>query len=418
MLSKSKKTIVASMIGNGLEWFDFALYGFVAVILSKLYFPSDGDSHVAMLKTYGVFAAGFVMRPLGAVIFGYIGDKYGRKVSLASSILLMALPTALIGILPTYADIGIWAPICLTIIRLLQGLALGGEFSGSIVYLVEHSKPEDKNLAGSHSITSTLAGMLLGLGVCTALTFALTAEQFETWGWRVPFILGFFVGLVGIYIRSQLDESPDFEAARKEAALSKTPVRELLLSKNFFTLLKAVGIFIGLTVPFYIFTIYLNGFLEKNVGYTKQQAMICNSIAMFVMLCICPLAAKLADKYGRKNVMMISIVTMIITVYPAFYFINSGDFAKAVIAESLFGGIYAFYLANVPAQLVSMFSVRLRYTGVGLACNLGAAIFGGTTPIMLTILLNKTGNNIMVATYLFFFASLAAIVLAFTKKTS
>ncbi len=183
-----RKVVISGMIGNGLEWYDYALYGHMAAIISKLFFPSD-DPFTSLIATFGVFAAGFAMRPIGAILFGYVGDRYGRKTSLAFSILLMAIPTAAIGLLPTYAQIGIWAPILLTVIRLLQGLSLGGEFSGSITFMVEHAPPDKRGIIGSAAVVSLVAGMLLGSLMATIFAKALSPEDFESWGWRVPFLL-------------------------------------------------------------------------------------------------------------------------------------------------------------------------------------------------------------------------------------
>lgn len=401
--SKSKpkslrKVAIAGMIGNGLEWYDYALYGNFAPIISQLFFPSE-NKFISLLVTYGVFAAGFIMRPLGAIIFGYIGDKYGRKVSLAISILLMAIPTSFIGLLPTYAQIGILAPILLTVIRLLQGIALGGEFSGSITYIVEHSSPRNRNFAGSLSVVSLIAGMLLGSAVAALFANLMDKPSLESWGWRIPFILGFFIGIIGLYIRSFLSESPEYENAKEFNQLSTRPIRELF-SKNFSGIAVACGLYIAVTAPFYMLSVFLNTFLSKFAGFTLSQALTINTIGMLVMFALVPVSAKLSDRYGNKSVMLISVIVLGIITLPFFWMLTQHVFELAIIGEIFFAAVLAFYIAPIPTALVDIFPTKVRYTGMAVACNLCAACFGGTTPYIATKLLQETGNNLSLAYYI------------------
>ena len=222
-----RRVVIAGMIGNGLEWYDFALYGYFAPTLGKLFFPG-GDPYVQLISTYGIFAAGFLMRPVGGLLFGTLGDKYGRKFALTLSLLMMAIPTACIGVLPTYASIGIWAPMLLACVRMIQGLALAGQFTGSITFIVEHAPADKRGAAGGTTILSLCAGMLLGSGSATFMAEILPQAAFESWGWRVPFLLGIVIAFVGFYIRHHTEESPHYEKAKDEGALSQTPVRETL----------------------------------------------------------------------------------------------------------------------------------------------------------------------------------------------
>ena len=218
-----RKVVISGMIGNALEWYDYALYAQFAYIIGVKFFP---QTEFVEILTFAVFAAGFVVRPLGGIIFGQIGDRFGRRIALVLGIMLMAIPTAGIGLLPSYESIGITAPIILVIIRLLQGFSLGGEFSGCIAYIVEHSPADKRGLAGSAAFVSMCLGMLLGLIVAQGFTYFLSEENLLSWGWRIPFIVGLFIGLVGLYIRSHLAESPLYKAAKAQGALSRTPLRE------------------------------------------------------------------------------------------------------------------------------------------------------------------------------------------------
>jgi MHS family proline/betaine transporter-like MFS transporter len=386
-----KKVIISGMLGNGLEWYDFALYGHMAFIISKLFFP-DFDPMVALIATYGTFAAGFIARPFGAVLFGWIGDKYGRRIALAIAILMMAIPTGLIGLLPTYAEWGVIAPICLILIRILQGLSMGGEFSGAITYMVEHSPPNKRALSGSAAMFSLVLGFLLGSVVTTTFSSVLSPEDFESWGWRIPFLFGIVVGVVGFYIRSHCEESPAFEEAKAEGTLSKTPVRDAFTKypKNMF---QAFTIYLFVTIPFYMVSIYFITYTTKQLEQPYEDALLINTFAMMSMLITMPIAAIISDRIGRKKVLVTAIILMLIAIYPAFQLMHDHDsFYHILGAQVMMGLIIGIYLAPVPALLVESFPTSIRYTGMSLAYNL-CAIVGGLTPMLSTWLISSTGNN-------------------------
>jgi MHS family proline/betaine transporter-like MFS transporter len=259
-----KKVIASGMIGNGLEWYDYALYGQMAALLGTLFFPA-GDAGVQLLATYGVFAAGFVVRPLGAILFGWIGDKYGRKSAMVLAVLMMAIPTGCIGLLPTYSQVGMLAPVLLTIIRLLQGLSLGGEFAGSITYIVEHAPARRRAWAGSASLVSLILGFLLGSLVVNFMLGWLGKEAFEAWGWRIPFLGGIVIGLVGFYIRRFCRESPIYEAAKHDNKISKTPLKTAL-AQHPAEMAQGFALYLTVTMPFYLASVYFISFTEKHLG--------------------------------------------------------------------------------------------------------------------------------------------------------
>ena len=410
-----KKVIISGMIGNGLEWYDFALYGIFAATIGHLFFPSDNEA-VSLMAAYGTFAAGFIMRPVGAVLFGYIGDKWGRKTSLAFSILLMAIPTACIGLLPTYDQIGIWAPIGLTIIRLLQGLSLGGEFSGSITFLVEHAPPKKRGLIGSATIFSLAAGILLGSIVATICANVLTPEELESWGWRVPFLIGIVIGLVGFYIRHYTDESPEFESAKKQGKMSKTPVRDVF-KHNKKQLFVAIAVYLTVTVPFYAVSVFAIGFLRKFMGFSMQDALFMNSIVMFVMMLVVPISAYLSDRIGRKPILVSVTIAMILLIYPIFWLLSTpgGGMINALTAQILFALLVGLYAGPIPAFLVDLFPTRVRYTGIGLSYNISAALFGGTMPMVATMLVNQTGFNTAPAFYIILCGLISLFALKYYK---
>lgn len=392
-----RKVVVSGMIGNGLEWYDYALYGQMALVISRLFFP-HGDPAVQLLATYGIFAAGFIVRPLGAVLFGWIGDTYGRKRAMVLAVLMMAIPTGCIGLLPTYAEIGILAPIALVIIRLLQGLSLGGEFSGSITYIVEHAPQHKRGLAGAASLVSLILGFLLGSLVGGLTANIVGQEAFEAWGWRIPFLLGVVIGLVGFYIRHHCDESPTYEKAKSEGVLSKTPVRDALKSHPK-AMFQGFAMYLTVTMPFYLTTVYFIGFSNQQLGLTMAQALNLNIINMLVLLAAMPFSAWLSDSVGRKRIMMIAAAVMLLSVYPLFSLFAGADIVTVALVQATFALMLGMYIGPVAAVLVELFPTSVRFTGMALAYNMSAAIFGGTAPMVCTWLISTTGNPTSIAFY-------------------
>lgn len=412
-----KKVVVSGMIGNGLEWYDYALYGQMAWLLSKLFFP-EGDATVALLATYGVFAAGFVVRPLGAILFGWIGDAFGRKRAMVIAVLMMAIPTGCIGLLPTYAEIGIWAPVLLTIIRLLQGLSLGGEFSGSITYIVEHAPAGKRGVAGSASLISLNLGFLLGLLVNSLCIGWFGQEAFEAWAWRVPFLLGIAIGFIGFYIRTHCSESPAYEQAREEGSLSKTPVRQAF-AKHPWELAQGFCIYMTVTMPFYLTAIYFISFSHRQLALPMNEAITLNVINMLLMMaCYFP-AAWLSDKIGRRTVMMGAALIMMATVYPLFSQFAPGEAMLSIgLVQALFTLVLGFYLGPVAALLVELFPTSVRYTGMAIAYNLAAALFGGTAPMVCEWLIAKTASTASIAYYVMACNAVSLAALYFFKDRS
>lgn len=392
-----KKVVISGMLGNGLEWYDYALYGYMAPILGRLFFPSDNET-VQLLATFGVFAVGFLFRPLGAILFGYIGDKYGRKAALVTAILMMAIPTGCIGLLPTYEQIGILAPILLTLIRVFQGMSLGGEFSGSIAYIVEHAPDDKRGIAGSASVVSLMLGFLMGSFVSLGFASSMSVESFESWGWRVPFILGIVIGFIGFYIRSHCGESPVYEEAREADALSATPVREVF-KHHLKPMLSAFAFYLTVTMPFYLTSIYLMTFTEKFLGYTHTQALTINTFTMLAMIVTTVIGAILSDRLGRRKVLMRAAFGVMIAVIPAFLLMQQGNLWLTALAQIGFGLVLGFYLGPIPAVLVELFPTSVRFTGMALAYNAAAALFGGTAPMVCVWLLAQTGTPLSIAAY-------------------
>lgn len=407
-----RKVVISGMVGNALEWYDYALYAQFAYIIGLKFFPK---TEFVEILTFALFAAGFLIRPIGGILFGQIGDRFGRRTALVIGILMMAIPTAGIGILPSYESIGIAAPIILAIIRLIQGFSLGGEFSGCIAYIVEHSPDDKRGLAGSAAFVSMCVGMLLGVGVANLFSYSLSPEDLLSWGWRIPFILGLVIGLVGLYIRSHLAESPLYKAAKEAGYLSRTPLRETFV-KHWRQLLLAIGIYINVTAPFYTTTVFMEHIINK-LGYSKEQGSMVCAIILITMTIIFPISAYISDKIGRKPVIIAGSVLLIIGIYPIFVALSSMNYNYAIISQIIFAAIIGIYMGPVPTLLVELFPTRVRFTAVAISYNLSAAIFGGTIPMIGAAFYKSTGSNLTLAYYLTGLAIFCLCIIFFYKET-
>jgi MFS transporter, MHS family, proline/betaine transporter len=408
-----KKIILSGMIGNGLEWYDYAVYSFFVTTFSRLFFPAGNES-AHILATFGIYAVGFVARPFGAVLFGRMGDRLGRRAALVASIFLMAIPTGCIGLLPTYAQVGIVAPLLLTLMRLLQGLSLGGEFSGSMTYLIEHSPAGKRGLIGSTVVSSLIIGFIFGLLMALGIKWATTDVQFETWGWRIPFLLGVPIALIGFYIRHHCDESPTYIAAKRDGTLSKSPLHDTMVFERW-RILQAVCIYISVTMPFYLITTYFATFTEHTLGRAKEEALSINLINMLILLVLSTYSAWLSDRFGRRRVMATTAVAYLLLSYPLMVLMQRPDFYSILVAQALMATMISFYIGPVPALLVEMFPTRIRSTAMALAYNISAALFGGTSPMVNEWLIKTTGTNLAISWYLMLCAGISIVALFFYR---
>lgn len=407
-----RKVLVAGMVGNALEWYDYALFAQFAPILGMHFFP---DSEIREILTFAVFAAGFIVRPLGGVVFGNIGDRFGRRIALMLGIITMAIPTAAIGLLPSYAAIGIAAPILLTITRLLQGFSLGGEFSGCITYIVEHAPMNRRGLAGSAPFISMCIGMLLGSLTAWTLSYFMAHDVLVDWGWRIPFIAGFFIGLIGLYIRSKLAESPLYQEAKAHKVISDNPFKETV-TKHWRQLFVGMGIYLTVTAPFYTLTVFVESFMQK-LGYSAGNSSMMSTVILISLTCALPISAIVSDNIGRKPVMVVTAVCIVLCAYPCFYILGGMDIVLSTIAMSVFALILGAYMGPIPTVLVELFPTKIRLTGVALSYNISAALFGGTAPMIGMMFVQFTGDKFAIAYYLSVMAVISLFTLKFFKET-
>lgn len=410
-----KKLIIPGVIGNILEWYDFSLYGYFAPIIAKLFFPMN-NKLTSLLATFGVFAIGFLMRPLGAVVFGHFGDRLGRKKTLAMAVILMAVPTTLIGLLPTHAQIGVTAGILLTLCRLLQGLAVGGEFSGSIVYIIEQASPNRRGVYGSWAMFSAFTGLLLGSAVAALMGSILSSDALHVWGWRIPFIIGIVLGGVGLYLRLRMPETPYFLELQKKGQTVNHPFVQAF-HKAPMSMLKALGIVFLPAMSFYLLFVYLSSYMTEFLKLPLETALLINTISMVVIIAVIPLVGLLSDNIGRKPVLLIGAIAFIIFSHPLFLLLNNATFASVLTAQICFAALVAFAYAAVPATLVELFKTNVRYTALSLPYNLANAIFGGTAPLVATYLIAKTKNPLAPSFYLIFAGIIMFLVVLMTKES-
>ncbi|UVT17652.1 MAG: MFS transporter [Nitrospira sp.] len=409
-----RKTVLAGAVGNVLEWYDFALFGYFAPVLSLLFFPSS-DPSLSLIATFSVFAVGFLARPLGALLFGYWGDTRGRREALAWSILLMALPTCLVGMLPTYAQIGLAAPLALTALRFLQGLSVGGEFTGSVTFLVEHAAPAERGYIGSWAGFSAQIGALLGSGIGTVAAASLTAEALQEWGWRIPFLSGSLIALVGWYLRRRIPESPAFERLQQTGSVSSSPVRELLLSHRA-PLLQVIGLVLLHGVAFYMFYVFLPTYLTRVTDLPMGTTLTINTLCMALLAILIPVMGKLSDRVGHRWILAGGAAGLALGTVPFFLWLSSGQIALIVAAQTLITVFVAAYMGPFFAIVATLFPVSRRYTGLSLSYNMAAALFGGTAPLLATILIERSGNILAPGWYVSLCAILSLIVLSTIRE--
>jgi len=403
-------------VGNVLEWYDFALYGYFAPVIAALFFPRENEL-ASLISTFGVFAVGFFARPVGAVLFGHLGDTVGRKSALIWSVILMAVPTCLVGLLPTHAEIGVAAPALLIVLRLLQGLSVGGEFTGSMTFVIEHARPEERGYAGSWSEFSAQIGILLGSGVGALLTSTLSHDALYAWGWRIPFVLGILVGAVGFYLRTGIEESPEFERIKGAGVVSRFPLREVLTHRRA-ELVRAIGIIWLYAVSFYLAFVYLITYLSTVLRVPLGSAMISNTIGLAAFTCLVPVMGALSDRVGRKLPMVAGAIGLALLAYPLFVLLGLQTLAYILAAQLLFALLVAAYVGPMCALVVELFPPDGRYTGISLAYNVALALFGGTAPLVATYLIERTESIIAPSFYLTACAVISLTVLLVTVRSS
>lgn len=393
-----RKAVVAASFGNVVEWFDFSVYGYFAAIISYNFFVGESDI-VALLATFAAFAVGFFMRPVGAVVMGNYGDKVGRRKALAVTILMMAISTFLIALLPTYEQIGILAPILLVIARLAQGFSAGGEWGGSSSFMVEHADETSKGFWGSWQQVSTSGGLFLGSLAGLILTSTMSEEFLYTWGWRLPFLVGGLLGLFGLYLRSNVEESPEFEKNKQKGSVESSPLKEVITTYRK-ELLLGFGFTVFWTVSYYGLLTFIPAYLTEVIGLTGNTAFALNTLSMVVLIVCIPIFGSLSDRIGRKPLLLTSTISGVVLTYPLYSMVASENFALTLIGLIVFAIIIALFSGPGVAAITEIFPSHVRYSGLSIGYNFATAAFGGTAPFISTFLINATGSSISPAFYI------------------
>ena len=411
-----RRAIVGASVGNTVEWFDFAVYGYLAVTLGAVFFPSE-DPTISLLSSFAVFGVAFVMRPLGGLFFGPLGDRIGRQRTLATVIILMSISTFVIALLPGYATIGIWAPILLVLARLLQGFSAGGEFGGASTFIAEYSPDSRRGFLVSWLEFSTLIGFILGSTSVLVLSSVLSEEALTSWGWRIPFLIAGPLGLIGLYIRLRLDDTPEFRALESAGEVSQSPFKETV-TQNWKPILQVAGLVIIQNAGFYIVLTYMQTYITEQLGFSTTSASLSTVLTLLVGMALIPPLGALSDRIGRKPVLMASCVGFVVLTYPLFLLLNAGNLAGAIAAHVALGALLAVYLSTTIAALTELFPTRVRYGGFSIGYNVSVAIFGGAAPFLATYLISVTGNPLSPAFYLIAAAIATAVTLLTIKETA
>ena len=415
-----RRVLVASLVGSTIEWFDYFLYGTVAaLVFNQLFFVTD-DPAFGTLYAFAAFALAFLIRPFGGIIFSHIGDKIGRKRTLVLTLSLMGLATFLMGVLPTYQTIGIWAPVLLILLRLVQGLGLGGEWGGALLLAVEYAPKEKRGLFGSIPQMGVTLGMLMGTLALSVMTL-LPDDAFLSWGWRVPFILSALLVVFGLWIRKGIDETPSFKKIQQKGDVPKLPIADTL-RYHWREVLIAIGAKVVETAPFYIFGTFIVSYATQHLDFSETNALNAVTIGTIVTTILMPIMGAFSDKVGRKPLYVGGTILMILYAFPYFWLLHQGSVAMLILATVIgLGIIWAPITAVLGTMFSEIFSARVRYTGISLGYQIGAAVAGGTAPLIATALLIRFNNSyIPVALYIIFTAviSLIAVITVKDKRAA
>lgn len=398
---KSRRALVAGSVGNFIEWYEFGVYGYFATVIAAHFFtPEGGSSAEALVKTYASFALAFFFRPVGAALFGRVGDRIGRRPTLILVVGLMTGATTLIGVLPTYATAGALAPWLLTLLRVVQGLSAGGEFGGAVSLMTEFAPPGKRGLYGSWQSFTVALGLLGGAGVAAVLATALSAQALEEWGWRLPFLLTLPLGLVALWLRLRLEETPSFRRVR-EPAPSPAAAPRARRGEVAKAIALGAGRLMGWSAAGYTFLVVLPSYLQATLDATFQQALVATVLANAgFALSILP-AGLLSDRIGRRTVMLSGAVLVAVLAFPLMNLLQDPQASPAVRGAALAGAgaVVGLMAGPGPAMLAEMFPTRVRCTGLGLSYSLSNAVFSGCAGLVITELIARTGNADIPAYY-------------------
>ena len=428
--SSVKRATAASAIGNATEWFDYGVYAVATAYIAQHFFE---PFKYPLLLTLATFAISFLIRPLGGLFWGPIGDRLGRKAILALTILMMSAATFLIGMLPTYEVIGIWAPILLILLRLIQGFSTGGEYSGAATFMAEYAPDKRRGFFGSFLEFGTLSGYATGSAIMLLLETMLTTEQMSSWGWRLPFLLALPLGLIGFYLRSRLEDTPIFQELQEDQDHANTarssaqhdqdaPALETLsliqLAKKYWQPLVVMGGMVtALNIINYTLLTYMPTYFEQQLGLNAKAALIVILLGELAMVACMPLAGRLSDRIGRKTNWYISLVGIAILAVPLFWLMGI-NFAFALLGYAILGLLFVLQLGTISATFTAMFPTHARFAGFAISYNIATALFGGTAAFISDFFIEITGSLLMPAFYVVLACVIGLVSVYFMPETA
>jgi MHS family proline/betaine transporter-like MFS transporter len=422
-----KKALGGTIVGNTMEWYDVGVFGYLITTMGPVFLP-EADKSVQTLFLLGTFAATFIARPLGGVVFGWLGDKIGRQKVLAATLMLMAASTFAVGLLPGYAQIGMWAAALLVVLKLVQGFSTGGEYAGATTFVSEYSPDKRRGFFASFLDMGSYLGFALGAALVSVLQLTLGQAVMEDWGWRLPFLIAGPLGLIAVYFRSRIEESPQFQAtldaqeelakdaAAADDAAAKGPVG--IVKAYWRSIIVAMILVAAANTAGYALTSYMPTYLTESKGYDPVHGTLLTIPVLVVMSLCIPLTGKLSDRIGRRPVLWIGAVSTVVLAAPAFLLIGIGSIWSTLAGLSLIAFPVAFYVANLASALPAQFPTASRYGAMGIAYNFAVAIFGGTTPFIVDALISATGNDMMPAYYLMATSAVGAVAIYFLKESA
>ncbi|WP_294901268.1 glycine betaine/L-proline transporter ProP [Tatumella sp. UBA2305] len=413
-----KRAVGAAALGNAMEWFDFGVFSYLAVTIGKVFF-ADASATAQLIATFGTFAAAFLVRPLGGLVFGPLGDRYGRQRILAITMIMMAIGTFCIGLIPSYNSIGIMAPLLLLAARLLQGFSTGGEYGGAATFIAEYSTDNRRGFMGSFLEFGTLGGYLLGAGLVTLLTSVMPAQTMLDWGWRIPFFIAAPLGLFGLYVRLKLEETPAFQQhMEKQEALEHSKPRLNLwqmLNKYRAQMLKCIGLVLLFNVSNYMLTSYMPSYLTGILGLSELSSLLLVMVVMFVMMPLTLFWGHWTDRVGRRPVIAGGAIGLLVLSIPCLMLIGSGSMWGVFAGLIILGVVHTCFSGTMPATLPALFTTDIRYSALAIGFNVSVSLFGGTTPLLTAWLVDKT-HNVMVPAYYLMAAGVIGLITVFTLR--
>lgn len=423
--SQLKRAVAAAALGNGMEWFDFGVFAYLTTTLARVFYPSLSPT-LSVILTFATFTAAFVVRPIGGAVFGPLGDRIGRQKVLAVTMIMMAAGTFAIGFLPDFNTIGVWSPLLLLLARLVQGFSTGGEYGGAATFIAEYSPDKRRGFMGSWLEFGTLGGYVLGASLVTVLQFAMPQDTLLSWGWRIPFLIAGPLGIVGLYLRLKLEETPAFQKQQAEAATRehvKTPVLRLF-AENWRALLICIGLVLVFNVTDYMLLSYMPTYLTSTLGRDATNGLVLVIVVMVLMMAVIGLGGRLSDRFGRRPVLFAGCLGFLFLSWPALKLVQTDSTVLVFAGLLLLGLVLVTFTSTMPSTLPALFPTIIRYGALAIAFNVSVSLFGGTTPLVTESLVawaTKSGfawANDIPAFYLMIAAVIGLVAVWFTKETA